>query len=559
MTSAAATATGMPPRSILDVPRARRMQRTAVAVATSLLGLLMYWLCWAAGFITLPVAGAATFAVLGCIALFVPVFYTGANLGLRDPSLFLPQSMCAVVVTSYVMAYAGPARPALTILYLAALILSAIRFNLRTYTALAVFTLLSYAAVIAAAMRIDGVRFDERAEWLQWLFMALALPWIGWLGTFLERLRRRTRASEAVYRVIWNTSVNAIVIFDDTGTIRLVNPAAARLFDSSPAHMTGKPLTDFAPERLRARLVQDLAAYLAGDKPASDWSLMAGIVLTAAGREVPVEAEIVELGSADPAGTLFDDGHRRLALFASDISQRHALEKIKDDFIATVSLELRNPLTAIVGAVEALQEDTTVQLQPHAGSLLNMAADGAGRLQRLIDTMLHLQKMDTGGIDFSPEPVDAAELISAALAAARELAAIQGKYLMTTRLKQNAIVRADRRWIHQVLLNLIDNALNFSPAGASVVVGAAINGGSVRFSVIDQGTGVPPELAGRVFTRFARAGHSSARAQGGAAQGGAGLGLSLCKAAVEGCGGAIGYTNHPLRGATFWFDLPLAE
>ena len=450
--------------------------------------------------------------------------------------------MCAVAVTSYVMAYAGPARPALTILYLAALILSAIRFNLCTYTALAVFTLVCYAAVIVA-IDLDGAHFNQRAEWLQWLFMALALPWIGWLGTYLERLRRRTRASEAVYRVIWNTSVDAMVIFDDTGAIRLVNPAAARLFDSTPAHMTGKPLTDFAPERLRARMMQYLAAYLAGHKPASDWSLTEGIFLTASGREVPVEAVIVELGRADYAGTLFDDGRRRLALFTRDISQRHALEKIKDDFIATVSHELRTPLTAIAGAVEALQEDKAVQLPPHASSLLNMAASGSERLQRLIDTILNLQKMDTGGIDFSPEPVDAAELIAAALSATREPAAIQGKYLMTTRLEGRAIVRADRRWIHEVLLNLIDNALKFSPAGASV-----------RFTVLDQGPGVPPELDGRIFTRFARAGNSTTRPQGGAR-----LGLSLCKAAIEGCGGTIGHANHPVKGATFWFDLPLAQ
>ena len=540
--------------AILGVPRARRMQRTAIVVATSLLALVIYGLYWATGFITWAVFAAASGAVLVLIALFVPVFYSGANLRLRDPSLFLLQAMCAVVITSYVMVHAGVARPGLTLLYLAALALSAMRFERRTYIAAAVFVQLSYAVTIAAAMRMGDAQFDLRAELLHWTLLLLALPWVGWLASYLTRLRRQIRAGEAVYRVMWDTSIDAMVIFDQRGTIRLVNPAAERLFDCSAAHMTGKSVTAFAPERLRARMKRDLGGYLAGTKPASDWNLVEGIFLTATGREVPVEAAIAELGGPGASGALFDDGSRRLALFARDISQRHALEKIKDDFIATVSYELRTPLTAIVGAVEALQEDGAAQLSPHASGLLGMAASGADRLKRLIDTILHLQKLDTEGIAFAPEPVAVSDLIAAALVAAREAAAVQGKFIVTTRIAGNPAVRADRRWIREVLANLIDNGLNYSPPGASVVVGAAVNGASVRFSVIDQGTGVPPEFASRIFTRFARADTSHSRVQGGA-----GLGLSLCKAAVEGCGGAIGHFNNPVKGATFWFDLPLAQ
>ena len=543
-----------PSAAILQVPRSRRMQRTTIVVVTSLLAVLVYGLYWAAGFIPWPVFAVAAGAVLVLIVLILPVFYTGANLRFRDPTLFLPQAMCAVIVTSYVMAHAGVARPGLTLLYLAALALSALRFDWRTYTAAAVFVQLSYAVTIAAAMRMGDAQFDLQAELLHWTLLLLALPWVGGIAGYLTRLRRQIRAGEAVYRVMWGASIDAMVIFDQSGTIRMVNPAAERLFDCTAAYMTGKSVTDFAPERLRERMKTDLGGYLAGTKPASDWNLVEGIFLTASGREVPVEAAIAELGGPAASGTLFDDGSRRLAVFARDISQRRALEKIKDDFIATVSHELRTPLTAIMGAVEALQADSAAQLPPHASGLLGMAASGADRLKRLIDTILHLQKLDTEGIAFAPEPVAVSDLISAALAAAREAAAVQGKFIVTTRLAGNLAVRADRRWIREVLANLIDNALNYSPPGASVVVGAAANGGSVRFSVIDQGTGVPPEFAGRIFTRFARADTSHTRVQGGA-----GLGLSLCKAAVEGCGGAIGHFNNPVKGATFWFDLPLAK
>lgn len=118
----------------------------------------------------------------------------------------------------------------------------------------------------------------------------------------------------------------------------------------------------------------------------------------------------------------------------------------------------------------------------------------------------------------------------------------------------SACVKADERWIHEVLVNLIDNAVKHSPAGATVVLGADARQRCVRFSVIDYGSGVPPELAGRVFARFGRTATSNPRVPGGA-----GLGLSLCKAAVEGCGGVIGYENNPVKGSTFWFELPRVD
>jgi signal transduction histidine kinase len=283
------------------------------------------------------------------------------------------------------------------------------------------------------------------------------------------------------------------------------------------------------------------------------------VVLTATGREIAVEAALARLDEVDGSGEMHSGeetgaGSRQVVLFARDISQRHALETIKDDFIATVSHELRTPLSAVVGAVEALQHQEGIHLPAEARHLLNLAAEGGERLQRLIDTILNLQKMDTGGIDFVPKPVRASTLIAAALDGARAAAATQGKFLANKRLPDDVLVKADARWIHEVLMNLIDNALKYSPTAATVVCGAEVTGSRVRFSVIDQGTGVPHAFASQVFQRFARADTSNTRVYGGA-----GLGLSVCKAVVEGCGGTIGYQNNDVKGATFWFELPLLQ
>ena len=530
------------------------MQRTAIAVATSVMGVLMFYVCYAAGFVPLNVFLNAAGAAFLLMAMFVPLFYTGINLRCPDPSLFLPQTMSAVAVTSYVMAYAGAARPALVVLYFAALVLSAMRFNTRSFVALAIFATACHAAVIYAAMHIDGPGFNWQAEVMQWAFILITLPWLGWIASYLARLRQRFRTGDALYRAIWGTSIDAVVLIDQNGLIHLANPAAARLFGYDMENMRGMPVAALTPECLRARLAHDLDEYRLHGSVAQHWDRFEGIALTAEGREVPVEATLAELGSADVRDDTFGPGERRLVLFARDISQRHALETVKDDFIATVSHELRTPLTAVVGAVEALQQHEDVHLPAAAQSLLGMAAAGGARLQRLIDTILNLQKIETGGINFAPEPVAASALVVAAIAAARPAAAGQGKFLATTRLAEDITVRADARWMHEVLLNLIDNALKFSPPAATVVIGVEVSGSLARFSVIDQGAGVPPEFAGQVFKRFARADTSNTRAHGGA-----GLGLSVCKAAVEGCGGAIGYQNNPGKGATFWFELPLVQ
>ena len=543
--------------SLLKVPRARRMQRTAIAAATSLMGLAMFFLGHLAGFYEWRIFFNAAIATLILIALFIPLFYTGLNLRFKDPSLFLPQTMSAIVVTSYVMAYAGAARPALALLYFAALVLSALRFSRRAFVVLAAFVLVCHALALYAAAQIEGARFNARADALQWFLMLVIMPWLGWVAGYLERMRQRFLAGGALYRAIWDTSIDAVIVFGPGGMIHLANPAAARLFGYDAANMRGMHITSLTPKHLRESLAGQLAGYAVRGSGAPDlaanWRRFDAMALTAAGREVPVEAALSELDS-ESQGMGSARSARRLVLFARDVSQRHALEAVKDDFIATVSHELRTPLTAVMGAVEALQHDAAAQLPPAAQSLLNMAAGGAERLKRLVDTILNLQKMDTGGITFVPEPVAAVVLVKGAIDAERPAAAAQGKYLASIRLAEGIHVKADARWIHEVLVNLIDNALHYSPAGATVVIGAEASGRNVRFSVIDQGSGVPDEFAERIFSRFARADTANTRAGGGA-----GLGLSVCKAAVEGCGGAIGFQNNSIKGATFWFDLPLAR
>lgn len=531
-----------------------RLRRYFLAVATSAVALGLFLVCYLAGLVPGFVFGYAVVMVLGCTAVFYTAFRSNFNLRFTDPALLLPQAACAIGVTSYVMAYAGPARPLLMLLYFAALIFYAFRFSLRDFAVLGLYTLACYALCIWAARYVDAARSNSTHDLLQGIFLLVALPWTGWFAYYLSGLRRRIRTSEALYRAIWDISVDAVLIFDDRGRVRFANPGAAALLGYSVAELTNKPLTALQPAERAEALKGEVARYWLDGSSVRNWRRFEDAIVTRDGREVPVEAALAELGGEGGTPGLFDGGERRMVLFMRNISRRRALETIKDDFISTVSHEFRTPMMSVIGAVEALQAGDGGKLPETATALVGMAAQSADRLHHLIDTILSLQKLQSGGISFMPEAVPASQLVRQVLHGEQPAARAQGKELLLADSPTDVHVEADARWVQKVLVHLIDNALKFSPPGSAITIGADRSDPIVRFMVSDQGPGVPPQFASRIFTKFAQADASHTRPQGGA-----GLGLTFCKAIVEGCGGRIGYHNNVEQGATFWFELPQAR
>jgi PAS domain S-box-containing protein len=540
-------------RLSMEEAQTLRIRRFFLAVGTSMFALGMFFACYLAGLISVGVLLNAIAMTMACAAVFYVAFRSNFNLRFAEPTLLLPQAACAIAVSSYVMAYAGPGRPLLMLLYFAALMFYAFRFSRSDFAVLCIYCLACYALSVWAARYVDAQRSNSTIDLLQGVFLLIALPWTGWFAYYLSGLRRRIRTSEALYRAIWDTSIDAVLIFDDHGRIRFANPSAAALFGYTVNQLIGLEFAALQPEERREELRQEIAHYWLDGGTTRNWPRFEDAILTRDGREVPVEAALAELGGQGGMPGLLD-GERRMVLFLRNISRRRALETIKDDFISTVSHELRTPLMSVIGAVEALQAGDGGLLPETARALVGMAAQSADRLHQLIDTILSLQRIESGGISFMPEAVAASALIEKALQSEQDAAGRQHKHLALADLAAGARVEADARWVHKVLVHLIDNALKFSPAQTTITMSAERADAVVRFMVSDQGTGVPPQFAGRIFTKFAQADTSHTRAQGGA-----GLGLSFCKSIVEGCGGRIGYHNNVERGATFWFELPQAR
>jgi signal transduction histidine kinase len=237
----------------------------------------------------------------------------------------------------------------------------------------------------------------------------------------------------------------------------------------------------------------------------------------------------------------------------ADISRRKDVERMKNEFIATVNHELRTPLTSIIGSLGLLRKGALGQMPTSAQRFLDMAHQSGKRLSLLVNNMLDLEKLESGNMEFRIEPVALAPLLADALSANATAVQKTGVRLELAPLSGPLSVLADRERMLQVLGNLLSNAAKFAPPDSTVTLAAQAGDGYVRISVTDRGPGVPPEFAEHMFSKFAQADGSSTRETGGP-----GLGLAISKAIVEKMNGEIGHISGPESGATFYVDLPPA-
>ncbi|MGH1465585.1 MAG: PAS domain-containing sensor histidine kinase [Cognatishimia sp.] len=236
-----------------------------------------------------------------------------------------------------------------------------------------------------------------------------------------------------------------------------------------------------------------------------------------------------------------------------DVSDRVAEDKAKDEFVAMISHELRTPLTSVLGALKMVNSGKIGALPGPVSNLLQLAQRNSNRLLHLVNELLDFKSLESGELSYDIGKLDAREV------SADATLSMQG-YLQDGQSIRQILpegdaplwLEADVNRLHQILSNLLSNAAKFSPSESEIELGLALENGQVRYTVRDHGPGVPEELQGRMFTRFAQA--KSGEKQKFKSTG---LGLSICKQMTEGMGGEIGYFNNDDGGATFWVGFPL--
>ncbi|MGZ4501381.1 MAG: ATP-binding protein [Nocardioidaceae bacterium] len=339
-----------------------------------------------------------------------------------------------------------------------------------------------------------------------------------------ESLQRLVRQLESVL----NSAGEGIYGLDAAGRLTFLNDAGARLLGVDRDAVVGRHVDEvIVAERDDA---PDAASRVTtGRHRRADGSVFESELIS---------APMVEAGEVIGSVVVF-----------RDISERRAIDRMKDEFISVVSHELRTPLTSIRGALGLLSGGAVGELPPKAGRMVDVATMSADRLIRLINDILDVERMAAGKLTLHAQPNEARSLVETAVEEASGLAAEAGVRLVVT--SAAGTVRADRDRVVQVLTNLLGNAVKFSPAGSSVEVGTTELAAEVRFDVHDRGHGIPADQLEEIFERFRQADASDTRTKGGT-----GLGLTICRGLVQRHGGRIWAERRPGGGATLSFTLP---
>ncbi len=323
---------------------------------------------------------------------------------------------------------------------------------------------------------------------------------------------------------------DGVFLLDDEGLIRFWNRAAELVTRKAGDEVWGRAATE-----IFVRWDE-----LAEDIPVSEESAAARPVT------LPVDVDGRELWLSFVAV-------RSLAgvVYAfRDLTIERRLDEAKSEFVATVSHELRTPMTAVLGAAKTLMRDD-IELSPERRrQLLEMIGAQGTRLTKIAEDVLIASRLDRDELRLERDHVDVAELVRTAVEHMREY--VPETIALTASAEANgAAALGDRHRIEQVLVNLIDNAVKYSPNGGEVSVSTAALPDGVRVEVRDNGIGIPVAEQGSIFEKFYRLEGAEVRA-------GTGLGLYICRELVQRMGGTIGVESDPGEGSTFYFELPRA-
>jgi PAS domain S-box-containing protein len=290
------------------------------------------------------------------------------------------------------------------------------------------------------------------------------------------------------------------------------------------------------------------------------------VELALAGRTVNYEKDIILLDDCVHSLSItyiphLEANQEILGFFAltSDISDRKAIERMKDEFIAVVSHELRTPLTSIHSSLKILTTGKLGNLSEKGQRMLQIADEQTERLVRLVNNVLDLQRIQSGKVKMNKQACQVTDLMIEAVQTMQAMAQEQQVKLLVEPV--TLLVWADHDYILQTLTNLISNAIKFSPPKSTVWLSASKQTNSHRqqpktipyitFAVKDEGQGIPGDRLESIFERFQQVDSSDSRKKGGT-----GLGLAICRQIVEGHGGQIWAESCLEEGSSFYFTLP---
>jgi PAS domain S-box-containing protein len=323
---------------------------------------------------------------------------------------------------------------------------------------------------------------------------------------------------------------DGVVLLDREERVRHWNAAAAAITGVAEEDALGRPVREVVSG-------WDMLAELVPLVPPGSAPRPVTLPLAHAGREHWVAVTGVGFGQ----GTVY-------AL--QDVTEEHALEKTRSDFVATASHELRTPLAAVYGAVRTLRRGDVELSEDDQTVFLEMIESEASRLAMIVDQILLTGQLDAGAVEIDATECDPAEIAASVI----ESAALHVPEDISLALDPDGSPRivCDENKLRQVLVNLVDNAVKYSPGGGRVEIRLRRETSHCLIEVADDGLGIPADERNRIFEKFYRLDPQQTKGVGGT-----GLGLYICRELVERMNGQLTVASEPGRGSTFTVELPL--
>ncbi|MFP5504049.1 MAG: PAS domain S-box protein [Candidatus Sericytochromatia bacterium] len=374
-------------------------------------------------------------------------------------------------------------------------------------------------------------------------------------------IARRTEAlrqSEGKFRAVFESAAVGIALADTTGTITEFNRALPAMLGYTVEEFRALGVMGVThPDDLPGDMAK-MRRLIAGEQDAyslekryrrHDGSWMWGHLTVSLLRDAEGRPEFA-------LGVVVDitDRKRREEALKAQMARMTELDRLKTDFVSTVSHELRTPLTSIMGYTEFLEDEVAGTLTPEQRTFVDQIREGSFRLRRLVDDLLDFARLEAGTLKLQKRPVDLVTRLRETAESLGPQVRQSGLALELALPEGPMVLEVDVHRLDQVLLNLLGNALKFTPEGGRITLRACREDGQARIEVEDTGIGIAPEAMAQLFERFYQVETGLTRERGGA-----GLGLAISKAIVEAHGGLIGAESEPGRGSTFWLSLPAED
>jgi PAS domain S-box-containing protein len=354
-----------------------------------------------------------------------------------------------------------------------------------------------------------------------------------------QHVLEELEASETRKAAILEAALDCIITTDERGRVVEFNPSAEKAFGYRRRDAVGRPLRDLiVPERLRGAQDDVLRTlFVNAERPVLGRHIET-IACRADGSEFPAEFAVVPIQLGREAG---------FTVYLRDITERRDVERLRDELVATVSHELRTPLTSLRGFAELMLKNEYPLARQR--KFLGVIHNEAVRLTQLVNDFLDMKRIESGRAPPRRDRIEIRVLL-------REIETLFGRDdgLHEFRLDLDpmlTLIWGDPGQLRQVLINLVSNAIKFSPHGGKVTLGARNEAEGVLLWVTDDGIGISPEGMRGLFHKFYRVDNAETRSIGGT-----GLGLALVKEIVTAHGGRIWVESIPGSGSTFYVSLP---